>query len=228
MRKRPDERQNLADELRIERARDLVEEHEVRVHGERASDRHTLLLAAGEPVRVLVLLVLQADEGEQLTCSQPRLRLRHAARPDRREGDVLQHRHVRKEVERLKDDPDLLTERIHVDLCAGDRLAVDHDRPLVDLLEQIDAAQKRRFARPRGADQADHLMKVDSQVDPLQDLEVAEALRDVLERDEVRVRLHHTAWARSRLSRSLIRWSVKRASGIVRMMKKTAATVKPA
>ena len=46
------------------------------------------------------------------------------------------------------------------------------------------------------------------------DLELAEALRDSLERDEVAVRAH-AACARSRFSRSLIMWSVKRASGIV-------------
>ena len=98
----------------------------------------------------------------------------------------------------------------------------------VDVLEQVDAAKERRLARARGADQAHDLVQVDCQVDPVQDLEVAEALRDVLERDEVRVRARHRACARSRCSRSLTRWSVKRASGIVRMMKNTAATVKPA
>ena len=58
--------EHLPDELRVERARDLVEEHEARVHRERAGDRHALLLATGEPVGVLVRLVLEPDEREQL------------------------------------------------------------------------------------------------------------------------------------------------------------------
>ena len=100
--------------------------------------------------------------------------------------------------------------------------------PASTVLEQVDAAKERRLARARGADQADDLVQVDRQVDSVQDLEIAEALRDALERDEVRVVARHNACARSRCSRSLTMWSVKRASGIVRMMKKTAATVKPA
>ena len=90
--------------------------------------------------------------------------------------------------------------------------------------------QRRSVDLPgaRRADQADDLMEIDGEVDPVQHLELAEALGDVLERDEVGVRRAHNAWARSRRSRCLMMWSVKRASGIVRMMKKTAATVNPA
>src|SRR5437763_3471757 len=43
-----DEIQDLADELRVERARDLVEQHQLRAHREGARDRDPLLLAAGE------------------------------------------------------------------------------------------------------------------------------------------------------------------------------------
>src|SRR4030095_1053979 len=54
--KAANEGEHLADELRIERARDLVEEQEVGLHGEGACDRDALLLSAGEPVRKLVRL----------------------------------------------------------------------------------------------------------------------------------------------------------------------------
>ena len=81
-------------------------------------------------------------------------------------------------------------------------LAVDDDRPCVDVLEQVDAAKERRLARARGADQADDLVQVDRQVDPVEDLEVAEALRDVLERDEVRVRRRVTPLGPARAARA--------------------------
>lgn len=37
--------ENLADEFGIKRGRGLVEEHDLRIHRQRAGNRHTLLLA---------------------------------------------------------------------------------------------------------------------------------------------------------------------------------------
>ena len=62
----------------------------------------------------------------------------------------------------------------------------------------------------------------DVEADVGQDLVLAEGLGDVLDLDEALVA--HAA-ARSRNSRWRIRLSVKRASGIVRITKNTAATV---
>ena len=53
--------EHLADQFGIERRGDLVEEHDARLHGERARDRGALLLAAGEPCRVGVALVGEPD-----------------------------------------------------------------------------------------------------------------------------------------------------------------------
>src|SRR5205823_3556833 len=58
--------EHLADELGVERARDLVEEHQGRAHRQRTRDRDSLLLTAREPVRILVGLVEQADPAEQV------------------------------------------------------------------------------------------------------------------------------------------------------------------
>ena len=52
--------EDLLDQLRVERAGDLVEEHHVRVHRQRPGDRDALLLAAREALRVLVELVGEA------------------------------------------------------------------------------------------------------------------------------------------------------------------------
>src|SRR5262249_60077045 len=182
------------------------------------------LRATGESIGILGGLVLQADAFEQLASLRACLLLREAAGLSRRERDVLHHGHVREEVERLEDDPDLAAQRVHVDRSVRDRLAVDDDRARVDRLEAVDAAEERRLPRPRRTDQADDLMQVHGQVDSFEDRELVEALGDSLDRDEVAVGAH-TSWARSRFSRSLIRRSVKRANGIVRMTKKIAATV---
>ncbi len=53
----------------IEGARDLVEQHEVRLHRESAHDRDALLLPAGQPVGILLALVGEAEAGEELVGS---------------------------------------------------------------------------------------------------------------------------------------------------------------
>ena len=66
----------------------------------------------------------------------------------------------------------------------GDRLAVEVDVAVVDLLEQVDAAQQRRLARARGADQRDRLVLADRQVDPAQHLALAVVLRDAAQLED--------------------------------------------
>ena len=94
------------------------------LHRERAHDRDALLLAAGEPVRVVVALVGETEALEQLgrVAPPPRARERPSAVP-RRERHVASTRHVRKEVERLEDDPDPPPHLVDVDAARGDLLA---------------------------------------------------------------------------------------------------------
>ena len=155
----------------------------VGLHRERAHDRDPLLLAAREPVGVLVALVGEAEAGEQLRRLGLRLRARRAERLARGERDVLEHAHVREEVERLEDDPDPAADPVDVDAARGDLLAVDDDPAGVDRLEQVDAAQQRRLARAGGADQADDLVLGDVEVDPAQHLELAERLAQPFDHD---------------------------------------------
>ncbi len=89
-------------------------------------------------------------------------RLEHLAR---RERHVVEHGHVREQVERLEDDPDPPPDPVDVDAVGRDLLAFDDDPSGVDRLEQVDAAQQRRLARPRRADQADDLVLGDDEVD---------------------------------------------------------------
>ena len=55
-------------------------------------------------------------------------------------------------------------------------VAEHDDPPGIDRLEEIDAAQEGRLARAGRADQADDVVLGDREVDPLQHLELAEAL----------------------------------------------------
>ena len=65
---------------------------------------------------------------------------------------------MREQVERLEHDADPPPDRVDVDAAGGDLLAVDDDPAGVDRLEQVDAAQERRLAAPRRADEADDLV----------------------------------------------------------------------
>ena len=67
--------EDLVDHLGVEGRRRLVEEHDLRVHGQRPGDGHPLLLAAGQLGRVLVGLGADADPVEQLPGALLRLGL---------------------------------------------------------------------------------------------------------------------------------------------------------
>ncbi len=99
--------EHVADRLGVERARRLVEQHQRRVHGERARDRDALLLAAGELAGIRVALVGEADACEQALGVGDGLVPRDAAHAHRRLDDVVEHRQVRPEVEALEDEADL-------------------------------------------------------------------------------------------------------------------------
>ena len=170
--------EDLADQLGVERARDLVEQQRPRVRRERAHDRHALLLAARQAVRALVLAPARPNRASSSRAALARLLARRAVRAHRPEHDVLENRHMGEQVEGLEHHPEPAADRDRVDARVGDHLAVEQDVAVVDLLEQIDAAQQRRLARAGGADQRDGLVLVHLQVDPAQHLGVAVGLRD--------------------------------------------------
>ena len=75
-------------------------------------------------------------------------------------------------------------QRVDVDAAARHPFAVDVDLALLDRLERVDAAQQRRLAATRRADEAHDLVLVDAEVDAAQHLVVAEALVHVAQLDE--------------------------------------------
>ena len=142
--------EHLGDELRVEGARDLVEEHEVRLHRQRPDDRDALLLAAREPVGVVRGLVLEAEAARAAPSPASSASARDAAEDlPRRQRDVVEDAQVREQVERLEDDADPAPDAVDVDARRGDVLAADLDPAGVDRLEQVDAAEQRGLAAAR-------------------------------------------------------------------------------
>jgi hypothetical protein len=103
------------------------------------------LLAARETVGIVVALVGEPEPPEQLD----RIGLRVGARPaehlPRRQRDVAEDGHVREEVEGLEDDPDSPPDLVGVDARRRHVSPLDDDPPLVDRLEEVDAAEQRRL-----------------------------------------------------------------------------------
>jgi hypothetical protein len=75
---------------------------------------------------------------------------------------------VREQVERLEHHAEPPPHRDRLDRRIGDHVAVQEDVAVVDLLQQVDAAQQRRLAGPGRADQRDGRVLRDGQVDPAQ------------------------------------------------------------
>jgi hypothetical protein len=137
-----DQREHLADEFRVEGRGDLVEQQQARRVDQRPDDGRALLLAPGEPAGVLAGLLGQADPLEQLPGPRLRRTAGHLVHPPRGQRDVVQHGHVREEVERLEDHADALADPVRVGARVGHVGAVEVDRAVVDGLQQVHATQQ--------------------------------------------------------------------------------------
>src|SRR5215217_9175363 len=164
----PNDREHFAHELGVECGRDLVEEEHAGRHGERASDRDALRLAAGKVAGVDVALFGKADFGEE--------RLRNIAclglfEPEHRHWpfhDVLKRGHMWEEVELLEDHPDVRAQpRLRPDRNSSpielETGVADAHASSIGLFEKIDAAQERRLAAAGGSDDELRLPALDKQ-----------------------------------------------------------------
>ncbi len=93
---------------------------------------------------------------------------------------------MRKQVVLLEDHRHFLAQRdlflvglqqMHIEIRDPDRAAADRD-------EAVDAAQERRLARPRRADDAYDATLADAERDAFEHLEIAERLVDVVQDDD--------------------------------------------
>ncbi len=142
--------------LGVEGGQRLIQQQHPGLDGERAGQRHPLLLTAGQLVRVLLRLRRQADHVQQLSGPRAPLARGQLAHPQP-EGDVVERGHVREEAVALEH---------HAHVTPGGRhrqhvLAVDEDRSGVRRLEARHYAQRRRLAAAGGSEQCDELARGD-------------------------------------------------------------------
>ena len=140
--------QHLADHLGIQRRGRLVEQHDPRLHAQRARDRDALLLAARELRRIFAGLLRDIHPLEDMHREILGLLAGKVAQPPRREGEVVEHRHVRKQIELLKHHADFPADGGQIPGLLVELDPVDNDAALIMPLESIDAANHGRLAGP--------------------------------------------------------------------------------
>ena len=185
-----DDLQDLAGQLGVEGGGGLVEEQDLRLHGQRTGDGHALLLTAGELVGVGILAVGKAHLLEQLPCVGVDLVLRALLDQNRGLGDVLQHGIVGEEVEVLKHQAEGGLDAAQLGAAGEHRLAVDVPGGIfaqigqiaaVHGLQQRGAAQQRALAAARRADDGHHLTLLHRQGDVVEHLQLPKVLAHMID-----------------------------------------------
>src|SRR5207302_4724095 len=104
----------------------------------------------------------------------------------RGQHDVLERRHVGKQVEGLEDHADAGAQRGQVDAAAADGVAEHDDVAHLDPLEAVDRADECRLAGAGRPAHDHHLAAGDGEVDVAQHVQLAEPLVDAAELDRRR------------------------------------------
>ncbi|CUX19040.1 6-pyruvoyl-tetrahydropterin synthase (modular protein) [Agrobacterium tomkonis CFBP 6623] len=159
--------------FRVERRGRLVEQHDLRLHAQRAGNRHTLLLAAGKLARVFVGLFGDLDALQIVHRHFFRFLLGHLANPDWRQRAVFEDGQMREEVEVLEHHANFATDFIDLLQVVGQFDAINLDRARLVFFQPVDAADHGRFARSRRAGDDDALALHHFQVDVAQYVEIA-------------------------------------------------------
>src|SRR6266446_2787434 len=170
--------EHRADQLGIERARRLVEQHHPGLERDRASAGDALLLAARELARRVVGAVGQPHPLERGAAELVGLGARLARHLAQGERHVAERRHGRIEVEGLEHHADALARMVDVGSGIEHVDAVDHHRAGGRLLQPVEAAQQGRLARAGRADHEHQLALGHREIDALQDMKGAEMLVD--------------------------------------------------
>ncbi|MNZ99257.1 hypothetical protein D3C78_1185750 [compost metagenome] len=161
-------------QLHVEVGEWLVEQQQLRLGGQCAGQGHTLLLAAGQLVRVAFAEPAKLDQFEHFGHDLLLLRVLADA-----ECDVLGDRQVREQRIVLEHHADPAFLRCQGKAGLGDDLARQLDLTLMHRLEAGDGAQGGGLAAPRRAQQATDVASVEVQVEVLDDALLAIAAGEV-------------------------------------------------
>jgi hypothetical protein len=176
----------LVPQLRIEVGQRFVQQDHRRFVDQCAGDRHTLLLAAGELVRIALAEVREPQAPQRVLDAAIDLRALDAAQAQP-VGDVVEDRLVRPQRIGLEDEAEaaLLDRELDAALRIEQRPIADRDAPLVRTLQTRDTAQQCRLAAARRAEQCDDVAGDRAERDGLENLVAAEDDSQVFD-DEIR------------------------------------------
>src|SRR5262250_22848 len=121
-------------------------------------------------------LVGNAHAGQEITGDLRRLGAGQTLHLHGGKRDVLQHRHVREEIEGLEDHADLGAKLCQAPAVAGDGVAVHEDLALLDRLEPVDAPDESALARTGGPAHHHHFARRDVEAHVLEHVVGAEPL----------------------------------------------------
>ncbi len=164
-------RARLLAQLRVEIRQRLVEQDHRRVVDQRARERHALLLAAGELVRIA--LAEMAERELRRAPARTRAAVSAPVHLAQLEpvGHVVEHGLVRPQRIRLEHEPEIAALGRHVDLrrAVEDHLVADPDRARGGHLEPRHRAQQRGLAAARRPEERDHLAAIQCHRHALED-----------------------------------------------------------
>jgi len=177
--------QDVGARMRIEIAGRLVREKHGGIHRESAGDGAALAFTAGQFVRQVVEAVREANRVQQLARAIVDLLLRPAAQMQRN-GNILDRSEGRKEIEKLKNEADLIaaqTSELVVREAAEPR-AVHFNLAGRRRIQAADEIQQRRLAGARGPDDGGHLAARNFEVDIVERRDLSFSLEDLADVSE--------------------------------------------
>ena len=166
----------------IEGRERLVQQHQLRRRRQRPGQRHALLLAARQGVRICPGVGAHVDCRQELGHALLTAASVVAVQP---KGDVLADAQVRKQGEVLKHQADAATLRRQAAAGLGEQPAIEGDPPGLQILEPGDQAQRGGLAAAGRPNQAVHLAGLDRHRDAVDHEPVAEAMRHLFDLEAV-------------------------------------------
>src|ERR1700710_869079 len=168
---------DFADEFRVERGGGFIEEHDARLHGQRACNGYALLLAARQLARIMIRTIGETDALQRLHRALACVRRIHLARLDQGQRNIPQRILVREQIELLEHHAYMTTNFARTARVV-ERHFVDPDLAGVSGFKTAHDSQHGALARTGGAYQDEYFALSHLEVDLLEHLGRAERLGD--------------------------------------------------